>query len=464
MRRKLAIQVVILVTVLAASGWADSPSQVLGERFELPNGLVWLFSSQRSLPLVSVNLVVKGGVLRDPPQKAGLANLTAVMLPQGSKSRSAVQIAQELDFLGAKLSSSGGDDSTSLSLTVLKKDLGPGLELFKDILYHPAFAPAELSRKLSQLKASFQNDEDDPGTVASRAFHRHLFGPHPYGHPPKGTLEGLAAIKREDLVEFHRTYYRPNNAILTLVGDLSREEAEEWVTKTFGSWQPGPIPPLKLPAPPPLKGKTPLLIDKNITQANIVWGHLGISRNNPDFYALQLLNYLLGGGGFSSRLMTRVREKQGLAYAVGSSFDAGLEPGAFVISLETKNENAREAVNQIIQEVERLRRQAVSPAELEDAKSYFIGSFPAKMDSISKRAGLLAYVEFYGLGLDYPGRYPTLIRNLTPEDLRKAAEKYLHPDNYLLVVVGRKTEVANLKALAPAPEDEEKKHEAPSSP
>lgn len=464
MKKKVFLFTLILVLLLAATAGADGPPKVLGERYELPNGLVWLFSEQRSLPLVSVNLVVKGGVLRDPPQKAGLANLTAVMLPQGTKTRSATQIAQELDFLGAKLSSSGGDDSTSLSLTVLKKDLGQGLELFKDVLYNPVFAPAELSRKLTQLKASFQNDEDDPGIVASRAFHRRLFGSHPYGHPPKGTLEGLAAIKREDLVEFHRTYYRPNNAILTIVGDLSREEAKDWVTRTFGSWQPGAIPRLEVSEPPPLPGKVPVIIDKNITQANIIWGHLGISRSNPDFYALQLLNYLLGGGGFSSRLMTQVRERRGLAYAVGSTFDAGMEPGAFAISLETQNQNAREAVRQIIQEVERLRREPVSRPELEEAKSYFIGSFPAKMDSVSKRAGLMAYVEFYGLGLDYPARYPSLIKNLTPEDLRRAAEKYLHPDNYLLVVVGKKAEIPDLAALTATPDEEEKKNVKASNP
>ncbi|MCL6614484.1 MAG: insulinase family protein, partial [Firmicutes bacterium] len=192
--------------------------------------------------------------------------------------------------------------------------------------------------------------------------------------------------------------------------------------------------------------------------------HLGISRSNPDFYALQLLNYILGGGGFSSRLLTNVREKRGLVYFAGSSFDAGWKPGAFTISLETKNQSAREAVAQVIREVEELRRQPVSAAELESAKSYFIGSFPAKMDSVSKRAGLLAYVEFYGLGLDYPERYPSLIRNLTPEDLRQAAAKYLHPDKYLLVVVGKKAELPELAALAPLPEIKEKKNDTASKP
>lgn len=460
MKPKLFAFGLIVLMATTAAAQTSSPSQVLGERQELPNGLVWLFSEQRSLPLVSVNLLVKAGVLRDPPKKAGLSNLTALLLTLGTKQRSATQIAQEVDFLGAKLTASGSDDYASLSLTVLKKDLGPGLDLLKDVLFNPAFTQEEMNRKISQLRATFKTDEDDPGIIASRAFHRRLFGNNPYAHPPKGTLEGLAAIKREDLVDFHGKFYRPNNAILTIVGDLSLEEAREWVVKTFGVWPAAPIPKLEVPPPPALKTSEKIILDKNISQANVIWGHLGIARDNPDFYALQVLNYILGGGGFSSRLLTNVREKRGLVYYAGSSFDAGLEPGAFAITLETKNQSAQEAVAQVLREVELMRTQPVSASELESAKSYLIGSFPAKMDSVAKRAALLTYVEIYRLGLNYPWRYPSLIQNLSPADLQKAAEKYLHPKKYLLVVVGKKDELPEFASLAPSPEAEEKKHDA----
>ncbi len=450
MTKKLLIFLCLLCLTLTTAKAADqgpTASQVLGVRQELPNGLVWLFSEQRSLPLVNVSLKIKGGALRDPP---GKANLTAVLLPQGTKKRSATQIAQEADFLGAKLRAGGSDDFITVSLTVLKKDLEAGLDLLKDIVLNPAFSQEEVKRKVTQIKASFKTDEDDPGIVASRAFHRHLFGKNPYAYPPKGTPEGLAAIEPKDLVEFHGKYFRPNNTILTIVGDLSQEEARGWVTKTFGDWKAAPLPELRVPPPPPLKTIEKIIIDKNITQANILWGHLGISRSNPDFYALQVLNYILGGGGFSSRLLNTIREERGLAYSVGSSFDAGLEPGAFAVSLETKNQSAEEAVAQIIREVDRVRKQPVSSSELEEAKSYLIGSFPSKMDSVAKRASLMAYVEFYGLGLDYPWRYPSIIKDLTPSDLQKAAEKYLHPDRFLLVVVGKKTELGQFAASSPA--------------
>jgi zinc protease len=452
---------IFFIVILAATAAAQdsAPSQVLGVRQELPNGLVWLFSEQHSLPLVSVKILIKGGVLRDPPEKAGLANLTALLLTQGTKKRSATQIAQEVDFLGARLGAAGSDDYTSVSLTVLKNNLGPALDLLKDILFNPAFSKEEMKRKVSQLKASFQTDEDEPGIIASRAFHRRLFGNNPYAHPPKGTPEGITAIDSKDLVAFHDKFYRPNNAIMTVVGDLSPGEAQEWVTKTFGEWKGAPIPDLKVPPPPGLKSIEKVIIDKSITQANIIWGFLGIARNNPDFYALQVLNYILGGGGFTSRLMNKIREDRGLAYSVASGFEAGLEPGAFAVNLETKNQSAGEAVAQIIDEVKRVRSQPVSATELEEAKSYLIGSFPAKMDSVAKRASLLAYVEFYGLGLDYPWRYPSLIKNLTPADLQKTAEEYLHPERYLLVVVGKQSEMPAFAPPTTSPGDKETKHD-----
>ena len=459
MKKKLFLSLCIVILAATAAAQGSAPPQVLGVRQELPNGLVWLFSEQRSLPLVTVKVLIKGGVLRDPPGKAGLANLTALLLTQGTKKRSATQIAEEVDFLGARLSASGNEDYASVGLTVLKKNLEPGLDLLKDVLFNPAFSAEEIKRKVSQLKASFQTDEDEPGIVASRAFRQRLFGKNPYAHPPKGTPEGLTAIDSKDLGAFHEKFYRPNNAIVTIAGDLSVEEAKEWVTRIFGDWKAAPLPELKVPSPPEIKSAEKIIIDKNITQANIILGHLGVARNNPDFYALQLLNYILGGGGFSSRLLDNIRENRGLAYSVASGFEAGVEPGAFAIDLETKNPSAGEAVNLVIREVEKIRSQPVSATELEDAKSYLIGSFPAKMDSVAKRAALLAYVELYGLGLDYPWRYPSLIKNLTPADLQKAAEKYLHPERYLLVVVGKKSELPEIASSTAPPGGKETKHE-----
>ncbi|MFI5355044.1 MAG: M16 family metallopeptidase, partial [Desulfobaccales bacterium] len=416
-----ALLLVLMLTALWGLGPAAAADQVLGVREKLPNDLVWLFSQQSGLPLVTLHLIVKAGTLQEPKGKEGLANLTAALLLSGTKSRSATQIAQQLDFLGAHLKAGGGDDFATVSLTVLKKDLGPGLELFKDVLLNPTFAQDEVRRKVAQYKAALESEKDEPMVVASRTFAKDLYGDFPYGHPVMGTPEGLNAITPKDLAEFHRTYFRPNNAILAVVGDLTPDEARQVVTKTLGSWTAAPLPPLKLPPIPPLQQRKVVVIDKDISQANIILGSLGIKRQNPDFYAVQVMNYILGGGGFSSHLMEDIREKRGLAYSVGSAFSPGLEPGPFTVSLETKNPSAAEAIQQVVAQIKLMMTEPVKPQELEDAKTYFIGSFARNMDSLGKRAWLLTYVEAYGLGLDYPWKYPDLIRHLTPEYIRKVA-------------------------------------------
>jgi zinc protease len=447
------------VLLWSTAALAAPEARVLGTRQQLPNNLVWLFSPQTELPLVTLQLLIKAGTLEDPPGKEGLANLTASLLRNGTKSRSSAKIAEELDFMGASLSFSGGDDFATVSLTVLKKDLGPALDLLKDILMNPTFPAAEVALKVKQFKAALVSAEDEPKVVASRAFFKDLYGPFPYNHPVMGTPQGLTAITRQDLIAFHRTFYRPNNTVLSVVGDLTLDEAKQWVTKTFGSWAAAPLPTAKLPAIPPLNQRREVVIDKDITQANIILGNLGITRKNPDFYAFQVMNYLLGGGGFASRLMDDIRVNRGLVYSVYSAFEPGLEPGPFLVALETKNATAGEAITQVVVQLRRIMTQPVTPEELKNAKSYLIGSFPRKMDSISKRAWLLGYVEVYGLGLDYPWRYPELIQHLTPEDIQKVADKYLQPEKYLLVIVGKKSAMTSLPGSVPGQQQEEKQDE-----
>jgi zinc protease len=455
--------IVIVVVLVSSTALAAPKTEVLGTREKLPNDLVWLFSQQSQLPLVNLELIIKAGVLVEPQGKEGLANLTASLLLNGTKSRTSTKIAEELDFMGARLSAGGGDDFATVSLAVLKKDLGPALDLLKDILLNPTFPVGEMQRKVSQFKAALVSEEDEPMVVASRAFAKNLYGSFPYGHPVVGTPQGLSAITRKDLVDFHRTYYRPNNAVLSLVGDLTPEEALQWVIKTFGAWGASPIPPSKLPPIPPLTQRREVVIDKDISQANIILGNLGITRNNPDFYALQVMNYILGGGGFASRLMDDIRVNRGLAYSVSSSFSPGLEPGPFAVTLETKNASAQEAIDQVVAHLRRMITQPVTTDELKDARSYLIGSFSRKMDSISKRAWLLGYVEVYGLGLDYPWRYPELIQHLTPADIQTVADKYIHPEKYLLVIVGKKSAMTSLPGTPPDQKKEEKKDEKTQS-
>jgi zinc protease len=416
---------------------------LLAEREVLGNGLTLLIASRHALPIVTIKVTVQAGPLWEPEDRAGLAYLTASLLTRGTTTRTAAQIDEAVDFIGASLSSTAERDSSEVDLTLLKKDLPKGLELLTDVLLHPAFAEAEIARKVKQLKAALRKRQEDPGEVASEAFNELVFGSHPYGRLLEGTDASLAAITRDDIVRFYREHYTPERAFVAVVGDIERGEFTERLRTLLGSW-PKSIGPAKMAAEPkPMQEKIVVKkIDRSVTQASIILGHQGIRRDNPDFYAISVMNYILGGGGFSSRLVERIREEKGWAYDVHSYFYPGLERGTFQVGLQTKNDTAGQAVAEVLREIRRIRENGVTDQELADAKAYLTGSFPLRLDTNSKLAGLISTVEYYKLGLDYADRYPVLIGAITKEDVLRVAREYLKPDRYVLVVVGDQAKVA----------------------
>jgi len=408
------------------------------QRMVLPNHLVLLASEDHSLPFVTLQLLIDSGSWRDPQGEEGLSYLAARGLLLGTLKRTVTQVNEELDFMGASLNSSSGRDYATLTLRVLKKDLDKGLDLFMEVLTQPAFPAEEVKREVEKTLAAIQSEEDQPDEVAEKAFLKTLFLDSPYGHPVAGTKESVSRLTREGIVRFYRSYYHPNNAILTVVGDMTEEELKGNLMPRFERWPAGEI--SKLPFISKFEKEQKIVkVNRPITQANILLGHAGVSRENPDYYAITVMNYILGGGGFVSRLMSEIRNKRGLAYSVGSLFDPGKYPGSFQIVLQTKNPSAREAISLAIQQMEGMQKELVSEKELEGAKKYLIGSFPMRLDTQGKLANFLTQVEYYGLGLDYPEKYPSLIRSITREEVRRVARKYLHPDKYVLVIV------ANLK-------------------
>jgi zinc protease len=410
--------------------WAMPPVQ----RMVLPNGLVILFSEEHSLPFVSLQLLVKAGAYKDPVGQEGLANLTAQGILFGTSKRNVQAMNEEVDFLGASLQFSCGRDYSTMNLRVLKKDLDRGFNLFWEALTQPTFPEEEVQGEIEKTHAAIQAAEDQPGVVADKAFRKELFLAGPYGHPIEGTEDSLPKITREGIVQFYRNNYHPGNTILTIVGDIRLEEIKSGLLPRLTGWSTGKIPGESRTIPFTQEKKI-IRIDRPITQANIILGHGGVSRENPDFYALQVMNYILGGGGFSSRLVEEIRNKRGLAYSVASFFDPGKFSGSFQISLETKNASAKEAIALTLQEMERMRKESVSERELEGAKKYLIGSFPMRLDTQGKLCNFLTQLEFFGLGLDYPEKYANRIRSVTREDVLRVAQTYLHPENYILVVV-----------------------------
>ncbi|MCI0484151.1 MAG: insulinase family protein [candidate division NC10 bacterium] len=395
-----------------------------------------LIAERPSLPIVTIQIVVKAGSLQEPKDKAGLANLTAELLPLGTRNRTAPEINETIEFVGGTLHAYAVQDRATISLTVLKRDLNLGLELLSDVLLHPVFSDAEIERKTRQIKGDIREKREYPGSVAREVFAATLFGDHPYGRPVEGTEETLDSVTRDDLVEFHKHYYVPNNSMLIAAGDITLKEFQGYVNKYFRAWRRKELPTLQSSLGEPPSCPQLVMIDRAITQSHILWGHVGIERNNPDYYPLFVMHQILGGRGMTSRLMRTIRHERGWAYHVYSSPRAGLLPGSFVVGLQTKNETAAPAVTEIMNQVRAIVEAGVTEEELEETKGYLTGSFPLGIETNYDVVSLLGTIELYGLGMDYPDRYPEIIRAVTREDIQRVARKYLHPDKGTLVVVG----------------------------
>lgn len=426
---------VILILTLGLCGSAASAAP-LAERTVLDNGMVLLHADKTTLPFVTVTVSVGAGSVAEPADKGGLAHLTADLLNEGTSTRTAKEISEAIEFVGGSLSTAGGADYATASLTVLKKDLDLGFELLADILLNPSFQEKEIQRRKSIIKNAIIQQKEEPSEIASKAFNKAVYGGHPYGRPNEGTEESLDLITRQDIVDYHAARYAPNNAAMVVVGDIDRGRLIGLLEKYFSAWKKKEIRPVTLPALGPKQKPEVLTTSKDLMQSTVMLGHIGISRDNPDYYAISVMNYILGGGGFVSRLMDNIRDNRGLAYDVHSYFSANRFGGSFTAGLQTKNESANTAIEEVLKEMEKIRTEPVTEKELDDAKAYLTGSFPLRLDSNRKIAGMLVAIENYQLGLDYVDQYPKRIRSVTKEDILRVAKAYLDPKNYVLVVVG----------------------------
>jgi zinc protease len=431
----------VFSALLALAGVPQASAAMAPKRMVLENDMVLLVSEQRALPMVSIELLVDAGSRHDSVGREGLAHLVSRLLNYGTQRRTALQISETLDFLGASLSTGCGENLASISMTVLKKDLSVGMALLAEVLTQSTFPQEEIDRQKQSIVAFLRAREEEPGDVAERRFAAALFPKSPYGRPIEGTESSVAAISQSSLRQFYERYFRPNRTIMSVVGDISASEIEATLNQTFRRWKKGEAggkSPVPAPGAPGV-----IRINKDLTQAHIIMGHEGVTRGNPDYYAIQVMNNILGGGGFSSRVMESIRNQRGLAYSVYTNFNADKSHGSFAFVMQTQNESARESLRIARGEIERMRRELVSEQELSDAKDYLTGSFPLRLDTNRKVAGFLAQVEFFELGLDYPGRYPDYIRSVTREDVRRVAERYLRPERLITVVVGNQSKIGD---------------------
>lgn len=406
----------------------------LGTRTVLDNGAILLVAERPGVPMVIFNILLKSGAAADPTGKEGIASLAAELLTRGTKQYPAQALAQELDFLGASLGVDADLETSTITLTTLTKNLDAALSLLTAVILTPTFPEAELDKKRTEVLGSLKSREEDPGWVAQRAFLEKLYPGHPYGRLVEGQPTSLAKVTRADVVRFHQTYYRPNNAIIGVAGDITQEQIVKLLQTHFAKWQKADVPATMWPEEQQPKTER-ITLDRKVTQANVVLGHVGLTRANPDYYAVQVMNYILGAGGFGSRLMDKIREELGLVYHVGSSFSARKHAGPFTVVLQTKNASATQALDESMQVIRRFSEEGPDDKEVEAAKSYLINSFPLRLVSNRDVASLLPVLEFYELGLDYPDRYPKIIGSITREQVHAAAKSYLHPNHLLQVIV-----------------------------
>jgi zinc protease len=406
------------------------------EHWTLANGARVYFVEAHDLPMVQLRAVFDAGAARDPQGREGVAMFASHLLREGTGDLDADAVAARFENLGAEFSAGAERDMATVDLRSLVEPslLEPALDLYAALVREPSYPPASLERERARALVGLKRDEQNPGAVVEKAFYHALYGPHPYGRDPLGSEQTLKAIAREDLVSHHRRYFVGRNALLVIVGDVSKREAKRIAEKVLGALPAGEPAPA-LPAVPAPHNST-RQIAFPATQSHIRIGTPTMARLDPDFFPLHVGNYILGGGGLVSRLSTEVREKRGLSYSVYSYFYPMREKGPFVLGLQTKNASRGEALALVRRVLSDFVENGPSDEELVAAKKHLTGGFPLRLDSNRKIADQLSIIAFYGLPLDWLDQYPARIEAVTAAQIRDAFRRHLKLDALTTVTVG----------------------------
>jgi len=411
-------------------------------RVTLDNGVTVIAKANHTNPTVSLVIGVRAGAFADPADRDGTAALCARVLDRGTVTRSAEAIADDLDGRGASLSVVAGRHQMALAATCLADDFQSVLSLTADVARHPRFADTEIATRRENLITSIRQAEDDPASMAVDAFMQALYGVHPYSRTVRGTVAGIEAIRRQDLVRFHQKGFDPAAITVVVVGDLEEAAAIAEVSKWFGDWSPaaapaGGKPAVAVPDAAPIAERRlvshPMM---NKSQADVVYGFIGIRRSDPDYHAMTVMNNALGQYAIGGRLGDSIRERQGMAYYVFSSLDATFGPGPFSIRAGVSAANVEKTIASIDAELTTLLGQGFTAQEIDESKSYMIGSLPRQLETNAGIAGFLLSLDTFGLGLDYDERLPDLIGAVTKEAADAAARRLLNPAHATVAVAG----------------------------
>lgn len=418
----------------------------------LPNGLRLVVVEQHELPMVDVALVVRSGSEVDPVDKKGLATLTASLLDQGAGTRDALAIADQVGFLAIRLGTSSTFDRSTVSLHSTRAALDSALALMADVALRPTFAQADFDRfKGTRLTALLQEADRGPA-LADRAFARIVFGEnHPYGNSSAGTRESNESIARTDIAAFWKTWYRPNNTTLVIVGDLTLAQAEVYASKAFGSWERAEVPTVSVPTPPSPRGTTIYIVDKpKAAQSSFRLGSVGVARSTKDYYPLMVMNTTLGGS-FTSRLNQNLRERKGYTYGARSAFTMRRDAGPFTASAEIATANTDSALFEFMKELRAIRT-PLPAAELAKTKRYLQLGYAEEFESTSDIAAQVSALVPFGLPLSTLNSFNGGIGAVTAADVQRVANKYLDPSKLAIVVAGDRASIEPaLKATKIAP-------------
>lgn len=405
-------------------------------RVVFANGLRGYIKEERTLPIVNITAIIHTGSLYVPKEKAGLdAILSECLIKGGTRTRTGSVIEDRIDFLGGTMNFSVGERTAMLSMSVLSKDLDEGLDLFFDVLMNPEFREDSLKLAKGRLIEQMRSANDNPSQVLAREYEKVLYGDHPLTYrETKATVEG---ITQADLKAFHAKYFFPKNIIIAAAGDFSRDQLKNKINKYASKWTNKPLsfPSISKNFPQPEPGV--YFIQKKINQGYISIGHLGIEDTNPDYFAVQVMNFILGGGSFTSRITSKVRSDEGLAYNTGSRFTYRWGfPGTFAGYVQTKSETVGYAISLILKEFERIRQEPVSDAEMETAINYYLESFADFFQSPIGTMVNFANLELQGKPMNYYATYRDKIKAVTKEKVLEVAKKYIHPDKMVIMIVG----------------------------
>jgi zinc protease len=415
----------------------------------LPNGLKVIVVEKHDLPLVNANLFIQTGAAADPAGKAGLASLMADVLTKGTPTRTAKQISTTIEGVGGSISSAATDDYVVVSDDVLKEQLPLAIELLADVSLHPSFPSSELEIARTRSLSGLQVALAEASEVAQRRFAKEVYGAgHPYSQAPVPAT--VKAIQRADLTRFHDRYFRPENALLVVSGDVTNAEVQELARKYFGSWKRAAVPAVTLTPPAPRQASTIYLVNRpGSVQSNILVGNLTIRPGDPDYYPLQVLNKIVGGGT-DSWLFTILREQKGWTYGAYSSAVRPKGLGYFVANAEVRTAVTDSSLVEMLHQLNRARDEQVSQADLDAAKSFLVGSFPLRIQTAGQIASQIAQNRLLGLSENDLTSYRERIQAVTAADVQRVAQKYVRPGQAVIVVVGDAPQIySKLQGIAP---------------